>query len=864
MAIFTAAATFLLAGTALAGTFAVPLLAGTLGLAASIGLNYAAQALAGNPNADAQPGAGAHGVQGKLQSGADLPRSFNLGYSVTAGSLVYANTWGEIQPGGEPLTPNAYLTQVIALSDLPGGTLVELWVDGEKCAISNDLLADQGYAVTEYVKEGQPYLWIKYYDGTQTTADSFLTDTVASTDRPYASTRVGTGIAYVIMTSLVNDTLFTGFPQFKFALSGIPLYDPTKDSTNGGSGSHRWSDKSTWGGDGDNFPAVQAYNILRGVTFNGTWLYGLQLMTAARLPTVNWNAQINKCRATITGVSGAEPTYRSGGQVSVSTQPVQVLEAILTACQGRVSEIGGFYKIHLGTPDSATFSFTDDDILSTEQQSFAPFFGLADSVNGITATYPSPAEGWAMKPAPPLYNSTYEAVDGSRRLLANPTFSWVPYAAQVQRLQKSALLEARRARRHNIVLPPAWWIVEPGDVGTWTSTRNGYTNKQFRVDGVTDRSNLDVALNITEVDPSDYSWTHGTDFVSPTIGPTVLPRPAPQGVIDWFAEPYTLLDTGGVARRPAIRIAWDGDMPGVIGVQYEVRLAVDNTDVTRGRTDQLEVGSLIISQSLLPDTAYEVRGQYLPSSPRDMIWSDWLTVTTPDVKLGLVDFDASLIAAINGVEQFNGDAINEALNLIASVAANQDARNWLDKKELRTQLDATAGGAKAAIEEVRLVAVDTQVAFAAYQLVVSASFDDVDASIAVNSAAIATVEGYAAAAYSVTLDVNGYATGFELVNGGGGISAFTITSDKFQVAFPGMTGGEPVPIFTIANVNGSPKIALRGDVFADGTITAQAVNVSSLSAITANVGTLTAGLIRSSDNLVRFDLTAGTLTVADS
>ena len=95
----------------------------------------------------------------------------------------------------------------------------------------------------------------------------------------------------------------------KFALSGIPLYDPTQDDTNGGSGSHRYSDPTTWGGDGDQLPAVQAYNLLRGIRYKGAWLYGLQAMTGqARLPAANWNAQINKCRAgTVVGLNIPEP-----------------------------------------------------------------------------------------------------------------------------------------------------------------------------------------------------------------------------------------------------------------------------------------------------------------------------------------------------------------------------------------------------------------------------------------------------------------------------------------------------------------------------------------------------------------------------
>lgn len=865
MPIFTATATALLAGTALAGTFAVPLLATGLSLATSYGLSYAARALAGDPNREAQPTA-LNGVQGTLQSGADIPRSFNIGYSVTAGSLVYANTWGEIQPGGSELTPNAYLTQVIALADLPGGDLLEVWVNGEKVTLELDGAGSfgQGWPVTEYRKEGNPYLWIKYYDGSQTTADAFLVDTVASTDRPYESTRVGTGVAYVIATSLIQDTLFSGFPTFKFAVSGIPLYDPTKDSTNGGTGPQRWSDPSTWGGDGDDFPAVQAYNILRGIYYDGEWLYGLQRMTAARLPAANWNAQIAKCRATITGTGGPEPTYRTGGQISVDAQPVHAIEALLTGCQGRLSEIGGFYKIHLGAPDSPSFSFTDDDILSTEEQNFAPFFGLADSVNGITATYPSPAEGWNMKPAPPLYDEDFEAEDGARRLLASPVFDFVPYDAQVQRLQKSALQEARRARRHTLSLGPPFWLVEPGDVGEWTSARNGYVDKQFRVDGVTDKANLDVILNLTEIDPADYDWDHATEYRPVGTGPTVIPRPAPQGVIDWFAEPATIDDSGGSPRRPAIRLSWDGTLAGVVGIQFEVRLASNAAQVTRGRTDQLAAGALLISQSLLPDTDYQARGQYIPSAPRDMLWSDWLDVTTPDVRLTLADFSDSLTAIVTGIEQVDVTAINAAINLIAALAANQDARNWLDKKELRSQLDATAGNAKASIEEIRAVMVDDQIAFANYQATVSATFGPAFSEVSTVSAAVATLDGYAAASWGVTLDVNGHIAGIQLVDASDSVSAFIVTADKIQFALPGVNGGAPVPFLTTGTVNGVPAIGMTGDFYLDGVITAQAMNVGELTAISAHFGSAVVdGDLTSSNGKMVIDFDDGFIDIYD-
>jgi hypothetical protein len=891
MALFTglAVAAFLgLESTFVAGAIAFGLNA-AIGLAASLGLNYAMKALAGTPAAaDAQH----FSAQGTLAVGGDVPRSFQFGYSVTAGSLVYANEWGDATD-----TPNAYHTQVIALQDIPGGTLAEIWVNGQLCTLGPVTNALLGAPVTQYAKDGKDHLWIRYHDGTQTTADDLCVTRASSTSRPYESTRVGTGVAYVVATAYVNDTLFTGFPTYKFALSGIPLYDISKDTTAGGSGSHRWSDKSTWGGDGDNLPGVQIYNLLRGITYGSTWLYGLQAMTGPRLPASNWIAQINKCRATVTGESGNEPAYRSGAQITVSAPLASAIEGILTACQGRLAEIGGFYKLHLGAPDSATFSWQDDDILSSEEQHFTPFFGLADSVNGISAKYPFPAEGWVSKVAPPYYRTDLEALDGNRRLLANPSFDFVQYTAQVQRLQKSAIQEAQRARRHAISLPPEFWIVEPGDIGQWTSVRNGYSNKQFRVDGVSDRANLDVVLNITEVDPADYSWNHAVEFTPITTSPSDFVRPAGQAIRAWNAIGITINDTTGSPRRPAIQLQWDGTVPGVVGIEYQVRLTADLSSVTDGSSPPgtFGVGAINISQSILPNTAYQARGRYVPSSPRDMIWSSWLDVTTPDVRLSLDEFDAGLRDLVTA--QFNtaNSRIAGIEDFIASIVADQDAANRIERMATRTDLSyretVLAGGTTALAGTVQTLSgtvstvqsitssnssvlatlqntvstnygdlssrVNTNAtsvsglnsSFASYTVTTTASISGLSASVTTNSTAVATINGKLAASYGVNLDVNGYMSGFKNLNDGS-FSSFVIRADVFQVAFPGQVGGGARTAFQIANVNGTAQLTYRGDMFADGTIFARNMTAGSITALNGAIDALAVRSLNIGDNAV--------------
>lgn len=678
MAIFTAIAGAVFGtGTMLAGIAATAMMA-----AAGVTLSLLSRAISGKPK---QP---QFSIQGTLAAGGALPRTLNLGYHATAGSLVYVNTWGQ---NGE--TPNAYFTQVICLGDMPVDGLAEVWINSEKVTLLGGAGA-MGSPVAEYRQEGKDHIWVKFYDGTQTAADSFLTSTVSSAERPYQSSRVGRGCPYVIVTSLVNEELFTGFPQCKFALTGQRLYDISRDSTMGGSGSHRWGSPETWGGDGDHLPAVQIYNILRGVYFGGQWVYGLQGLPAARLPSASWIAAINKCRTQVMGAGGLEPQYRAGGQIPINAPVADAIDALLTACAGRLSEAGGIYTLNVGAPGAPSFAFSDADIISTAPQSFTPFLGLSDIINGVTATYPSPAEGWNVRTAPPIYRPDLEALAGNRRLMADVALDLVPYDAQVQRLMKSAMEEAQRARRHTVVLGPEFWSVIPGDIIAWASVRNGYEAKLFRVDGVIGLASLDVVLDLTEVDPSDYDWDHGTDYRVPVIGAIGPIRPVPQPMIDWFAEPWTLVGTNGV-ERPAIKLHWNADQPDTDFVRFQVRRFGESEPFHHGSTAEVAAGAIVITQSLLRNTQYQVCGRYFAISGRPTEWSTWLDVVTPDVRLGKWDLYDDVIGFDKLEEDFRDyqyfigqgalDFIDEAL-LIAQMAADQDLANYSNVQSTRSEI----------------------------------------------------------------------------------------------------------------------------------------------------------------------------------
>jgi hypothetical protein len=762
MAIFT------LIGAAIfgAGTFLAAATSVALSLAATIGVSTLMRTASGDQQKPAP-----YGIQGKMNAGGDVPRSFILGRYNTAGSLSYHGTWGAHDD-----TPNAYYTRVIPLSDLPAQSLDQVYVNGALCTVDLDPARAHPYGnpLVEFRKDNEDHCWVKFYDGTQTAADPFMLSVFAAhPTRPYGADRIGTGVAYVIVTALVNEKLFSGFPAYKFTLTGAKLYDPSKDSTAGGTGAQRYSDRSTWGGDGDHLAAVQLYNVLRGISYNGAWLYGLQGLAAARVPASNWLTQIAKCRAPVTGVAGPEPSYRAAGEIFVSMPGSDGVQKLLTACNGRLSEIGGSYKLNCGAPGTSTFSFTDADIISDEEQSFTPFFGLADTVNGIVAKYPAPDQGWNVTPAPPIYRSDLEARAGNRRLLSNVSLDLVPFAAQVQRLCSATIEEAQRARKHTFVLPPFAQQIEPGDIVDYTSARNGYAVKLFRADGVIDTAKLNVIVDLTEVDPSDYDWNHAADFVPSVSGPIDTVRPAAQDIALWDADGDVVVDDASKARRPAIRLSWDGSKKDVDAVEYAVRLASSGAIVHRGRTDSPETGFTKISESLLPATAYQAQGRYLTASRRETLWSDWLSCTTPDIRVGLDDVDAGIKYQITTLQQqvaiqlatFSftlNDAIAEtaAVAHLNKVIVNQQAYDHRIELINRIAIGDSALGAS--ITDVRTLATGTQDSLAQYQLLINATLGSGFSSVNTVSLAIANANSVAAQASS---DINAkLGSGFSNVN----------------------------------------------------------------------------------------------------
>ncbi len=590
------------------------------------------------------------GVRGSIQTGGDNPLSFIMGFYATGGHLKYAGTWGN---AGE--TPNAYYSKVVSVSDLPIRGFAGFFVNGERVTLAPTQTGDLGYAVLEYRVSGKDHLWIKPYNGDQTAADPLMRAKFGSDpDRPYTAAMIGRGVAYFVATALVNRELFTNFPEYLAEVNGIPLDDPRGDNRH------------------DN-PMVGVYTLMKGIKFDGKWVYGPQNITDANFVYANLEAQMDKCDTIRPGTS--ERRFRFGYEVSVDAEPHAVIGEFLKACEGRIAEVGGIYKFLVGEPDAPVVSITDEDIVITQGQSYEPFPGFENLFNGIGATYPEPAEGWQSKEAPPRYRSDLEALDDGRRLPFTTEYKAAPFALQVQELMRAAIEEVRRFRKTTKTMPPEWWEFEPLDSYIWTSARNGFVNKQFLITAMDDLPNGNQFVGDQEVDPSDYDWQ--SDYELPwNVAPLVISRPAPQPVSGPSVAP--------VPGELAYDVFWSAPSVTVdvefVRVSHRALGATDPRWTGLVPKPDLLTGSARVAVALHPAETVEVQLEYIPRSGRATIASAWMTVTIADVRIGPDDLTDGLREELETINAFLDEDLPSITDDLADLeAARADIQDRIDQ-----------------------------------------------------------------------------------------------------------------------------------------------------------------------------------------
>lgn len=594
--------------------------------------------------------------------GGAVNQSIHIGEKESAGSFVYKGSWGRAGS-----VPNAYLVKVYALSDRPvQGFEDYVWVDGIKCNYDPEDTSsidgfNVGHPIPKWDQGGGHRLWVKFHDGEQSTADNYLVDKFGTGPRAWTEDFVGLGRAYMIVTQKYDKKAPTGEAEVTPIIKNSKWYDWRNDDTNGGVGSQRYDMYGTYGVLTGN-PIASAYNLMRGVYRGTEWLYGGQKWPATRFDNDTWTAAANLCDTDVAGGGGGTLKYaRTGAEIDVSEEPWTVIERLLKSCNGRIVESGGKFKVYVGGIGASVYSFTDDDVILSEELTGKIFPTRDQIANTVNGTYVEPANAGEAKAYKPRTKNSFVEEDGDVRKMTLD-FDYVRDNRQAQRVARLALMDNRRFRTFSVAFWSQARKLEPCDVVSWTSDRYQFTDKKFIVGDTVLRDDGIVVLNLREADATDADWNPITDE-----------DPFETGVFDDLDEPTQLLtatvtavpftDDTGANRRPAIRIeaTIDDDFVDCEALWVQVRKKFgDQKVIYRKRfkeffdTESADYGDITFtSQSIstLKAKWVQVRFKIDPESDRTTEWSDWEDHEVNLDDLGIDDDDTSddLLAAPTGL-----------------------------------------------------------------------------------------------------------------------------------------------------------------------------------------------------------------------
>lgn len=640
-----------------------------LAIGFSIGLSLISRALQPKPK---RPTATENisGIETSVQIGGDVARSCIFGRAATAGHLVYFNTSG---------SANGLLELVYVLGDGEHTALTGVWANGKKLTLAQTGTNPLRYETVEYTKSGTAYMEIRFRPGTASqTADSEVVANANPSGR-WSTSHRGDGLCYVIVKLTYDADLYSnGIPQFVFELNGLKLYDPRKDSTVGGTGSHRWGQPSTY--EFSSNPAICLYNYQRGIYVGAEKVCGMGLA----FDDLNLSAYIaaaNACDETVSILAGGTETrYRVGAQVFESATHRDVIQLFVDAMGGVMAERAGSYTPFAGVAQTPVVTITDANLERDAPLEVALKRSRTERVNAVFGKWSDPSQMWQQVSFPPFTNGTYEAEDGNERIGVDLDLSMVWSVSQAQRLAMIQLRLGRLQGVAQITLPFEFIRLEPGDWLVWNSSGPA-GNRTWLVVSVRIEDNQTVTLDLREIAASAYSWGTGDETAVGAPPPIALPPALATSVSGFSVSAVDLIGGSTATAFPAIQVDWAAISDQTItGVLIEYRIGAGG-QVESEISAAHRTGRHFLKNAILPSTGYQVRAQPIADPPRAMVWTSWVSVTTTSGLYDDIDRvintappnnPAGLAFASSLMEDATGTV---RANLTATVNANASA-NW--------------------------------------------------------------------------------------------------------------------------------------------------------------------------------------------
>lgn len=311
-------------------------------------------------------------------------------------------------------------------------------------------------------------------------------------------------------------------------------------------------------------------------------------------------------------IKQAEPRYYGGGVLKTTAEIGKNLQEILSGMGGRAVYAGGVWKILSAQYYAPTYTFTENDLVSTI--SVTTKKSKKDRFNRVRGTYTSPVNNGNNSDYPYIENSTYQSEDGEVIDRDLP----LPFTQRPSSAQRIAKIELER-QRQEIVFSASFKLtafkVQAGDNLYFSFDRYGWVSKVFEVLewslGVEGDEVPTPIINMTlqENASAVYDWNNGEETTVDPAPNTTLPDPFTVDVVGGFSLDSVLVDSQGGDKTYKVLATWETPDNAFITqggfFEIEFKRTTETDYKSAGKVDG-DIIEMEIPQ-LQPDVLYDIR-----------------------------------------------------------------------------------------------------------------------------------------------------------------------------------------------------------------------------------------------------------------
>jgi hypothetical protein len=320
----------------------------------------------------------------------------------------------------------AFSVDVLAVHDGRINAITNYYLHDDEVFLDADGHPDQ-VAPGKYSNDSDTSVLITFLTRLGLPTETAYPEVIAKMPGLWTTDHRGDGIASIaLLCKQAKDTYQpkrypNGLPQPSIAGELSLVYDP-RDPAQVQSG------PSTW--------AWSENPILHLLDYLTSTEHGMGLDYERRiLPRIgDWIAAANDCETTVPlKAGGTEPRYRCGGVFEHATAPADVVNQIVSTCDGWLAQTGsGALTVQSGRYRAPTVTLTDDHVTGYTLKHFVTD---EEAVNVLLPTYTDRAKGYTENDAGAYRNEADITARGRERSQPFP-LPWVPSPTQARRLAK--------------------------------------------------------------------------------------------------------------------------------------------------------------------------------------------------------------------------------------------------------------------------------------------------------------------------------------------------------------------------------------------------------------------------------------------